>query len=148
MIIGAHAPQFHGKRNKTAAEVTGQDCTGVGSRPRPTRKQLGGAGGAGSASVRRSWIGVTVRALARLCNTQCSIGAVRAPIRGPIRGPSDRYDARVLRTAQVAAQAADDVLRAFAPATLAASGTATPFFTAVTSARIDTAISGGVRLPM
>jgi hypothetical protein len=28
------------------------------------------------------------------------------------------------------------------------SGNATPFFTAVTSARIDTAISGGVRLPM
>ena len=36
----------------------------------------------------------------------------------------------------------------FATAIVATSGSATPFFTAVISARIDTAISGGVRLPM
>jgi len=37
---------------------------------------------------------------------------------------------------------------AFATATVAAAGSATPFLTAVISARIEIAISGGVRLPM
>ena len=36
----------------------------------------------------------------------------------------------------------------FAAATCAILGSATPFFTAVISARIEIAISGGVRLPM
>jgi hypothetical protein len=35
-----------------------------------------------------------------------------------------------------------------AAAIVAPAGKATPFFTAVTSASIETAISGGVRLPM
>ena len=37
---------------------------------------------------------------------------------------------------------------AFAPSTCSSVGSDTPFFAAVTSARIDTAISGGVRLPI
>ena len=37
---------------------------------------------------------------------------------------------------------------AFAPSTCSSVGSETPFLAAVTSARIDTAISGGVRLPI
>jgi hypothetical protein len=37
---------------------------------------------------------------------------------------------------------------AFAPSTCSSVGSDTPFFAAVTSARIDTAISGGVLLPI
>jgi hypothetical protein len=49
---------------------------------------------------------------------------------------------------RVVAQATDGPIFSFATATCAISGRATPFFTAVISARIDMAISGGVRLPM
>ncbi len=52
------------------------------------------------------------------------------------------------RGGQVVSQAIEGPCFSFAIATVAMSGSATPFFTAVTSARIDTAISGGVRLPM
>ena len=44
--------------------------------------------------------------------------------------------------------AADAVSFSFAAAIVAATGSSTPFFTAVISARMETAISGGVRLPM
>jgi hypothetical protein len=44
--------------------------------------------------------------------------------------------------------AIDGPRRSLAAATLATSDSATPFFIAVISASIDTAISGGVRLPM
>lgn len=47
-----------------------------------------------------------------------------------------------------AGQAIDGPSRSFAAATLATSDNATPFFIAVISASIDTAISGGVRLPI
>ena len=49
---------------------------------------------------------------------------------------------------QLVSQATDSASFSFATAIVAMSGSATPFFTAVTSARMDTAISGGVRLPM
>jgi len=45
-------------------------------------------------------------------------------------------------------QATEGPRRSFAAATLATSDNPTPFFIAVISASIDTAISGGVRLPM
>ena len=47
-----------------------------------------------------------------------------------------------------AGQAIDGPSRSFAAATLAMSDGATPFFIAVISASIDTAISGGLLLPM
>jgi len=50
--------------------------------------------------------------------------------------------------AYAGSQAIDGPSFSFATAIVAMSGSATPFFTAVTSARMDTAISGGVRLPM
>ena len=49
---------------------------------------------------------------------------------------------------QDVAQATDGPSFSFATATVVTSGSATPFFTAVISARIEIAISGGVRLPM
>jgi GAF domain-containing protein len=45
-------------------------------------------------------------------------------------------------------QAALGSIFSLATATVAMSGSATPFLTAVISARMETAISGGVRLPM
>jgi hypothetical protein len=55
-----------------------------------------------------------------------------------------RVAAPVIQTGQ----ATDGPRRSFAAATSATSDIATPFFIAVISASIDTAISGGVRLPM
>ena len=45
-------------------------------------------------------------------------------------------------------QAGEAAIFAFAVATVTRSDEGTPFLTAVISARIETAISGGVRLPM
>jgi hypothetical protein len=50
--------------------------------------------------------------------------------------------------ASVVAQATEGPSFSLAAATCATSGSATPFFAAVISARIEIAISGGVRLPM
>ena len=49
---------------------------------------------------------------------------------------------------QLVAQATEGPSFSLAAATVATSLGATPFLTAVISARIETAISGGVRLPM
>ena len=83
-----------------------------------------------------------------------AIGALSVGVQlaGTSRSPATAIDPRSIPPprvrAQTDSQATEGASFSFATAIVAMSGSATPFFTAVTSARIDTAISGGVRLPM
>jgi len=78
--------------------------------------------------------------------------ALRPDVAGTSRSPATAIDPRSIpphpARAQADSQATEGASFSLATAIVAMSGSATPFFTAVTSARIDTAISGGVRLPM
>ena len=61
---------------------------------------------------------------------------------------AERPSGAVATTGSATSHATDGPSFSLATAIRTLSGNSTPFFTAVTSARIDTAISGGVRLPM